>query len=55
MQGPLDHFWTMYISGCGVSEVVMKEISKFVIDYWNAHHFLKINKNYVIKYNINFV
>ena len=41
MQAPLDHFWTMYMSGCGVSKVVMKGISKFAIDYWNAHHFLK--------------
>ena len=31
MQGPLDHFWTMYISGCGVSKVIMKEISKLLL------------------------
>ena len=41
MQSPLDHFWTMYMSGCGVSKVYMKGISKFSIDYWNARHFLK--------------
>ena len=41
MQAPLDHFWTMYMSGCGVSKVIMKGIAKFSIDYWNAHHFLK--------------
>ena len=41
MQSPLDHFRTMYMSGCGVSKVIMKGISKFSIDYWNLHHFLK--------------
>ena len=41
MQAPLTQFRTMYMSGCGVSKVIMKDISTFAIDYWNAHHFLK--------------
>ena len=41
MQAPLTHFWSMDMSGCGVSKIVMKDISKITIDYWNAHHFLK--------------
>ena len=41
IQAPLEKFWTMYMSGCGVSKVIIKGISKFSIDYCNAHHFLK--------------
>ena len=41
MQAPLHNFRTMSMSGCGVSKVIMKGISEYVIDYWNAHHFLK--------------
>ena len=41
MQAPLTHFWSMYMSGCGVSKIIMKDISKISVDYWNAHHFLK--------------
>ena len=41
MQSPISQFWTMYMSGCGVSKIIMKGIDKFQIDYWNAHHFLK--------------
>ena len=41
MQAPLSHFWSMYMSGCGVSKIIMKDVSRISIDYWNAHHFLK--------------
>ena len=40
-QAPLEKFWTMYLSGCGVAKVKMKGISDFAVDYWNANHFLK--------------
>jgi len=35
------HFRTMAMEGCGLSVVKMKGIGQFVIDTWNAHHFLK--------------
>ena len=41
LQAPLEKFWSMYMSACGVSKVQMKSIYSFVVEYWNANHFLK--------------
>ena len=41
LQAPLEKFWSMYMSACGVSKVQMKSIYSFTIEYWNANHFLK--------------
>ena len=40
LQAPLEKFWSMYMSACGVSKVQMKSIYSFTIEYWNANHFL---------------
>ena len=49
IQAPLEKFWTMYMSACGVSKVKMKGISDFVIEYWNADHFLKEGEKKYLK------
>ena len=41
LQAPLEKFWSMYMSACGVSKVQMKSIYSFTVEYWNANHFLK--------------
>ena len=41
MQAPITHFWSMYVNGCAVSKIIMKDICKISVDYWNVHHFLK--------------
>ncbi len=41
LQSPLEKFWTMYMSACGVSKIQMKSIYSFTIEYWNANYFLK--------------
>ena len=41
MQAPLTQFWSMYVNACAVSKIVMKDISKISVEYWNVHHFLK--------------
>ena len=41
LQAPLEKFWSMYMSACGVSKVQMKSIYSFTIEYWNANYFLK--------------
>ena len=41
LQAPLEKFWSMYMSACGVSKVQMKSIYSFVVEYWNANYFLK--------------
>jgi len=41
LQAPLEKFWTMYMSACGVSKIQMKSIYSFTVEYWNANHFLK--------------
>ena len=38
---PLEKFWSMYMEGCGVSKVRMKNVYDFEILYWNMHHFRK--------------
>ena len=40
LQAPLEKFWSMYMSACGVSKVQMKSIYSFTVEYWNANHFL---------------
>ena len=49
VQAPLEKFWTMYISACGVSKIKMKGISEFSVDYWNANHFLKEGEKKYLK------
>ena len=52
LQAPLEKFWSMYMSACGVSKVQMKSIYSFTIEYWNANYFLKESeKKYLNKYN----
>ena len=41
MQAPITNFWSMYVKACAVSKIIMKDISKISIDYWNVSHFLK--------------
>ena len=47
--GPLEKFWSMYMAGCGVSKVYMKNVNDFEIAYWNMHHFLKDGERKYIK------
>ena len=49
LQAPLEKFWSMYMSACGVSKVQMKSIYSFTIEYWNANHFLKEGEKKYIK------
>ena len=49
IQAPLEKFWTMYMSACGVSKVKMKGISEFSVEYWNADHFLKDGEKKYLK------
>ena len=49
VQAPLEKFWTMYMSACGVSKIKMKGISEFAVDYWNANHFLKEGEKKYLK------
>ena len=39
LQAPLEKFWSMYISACGVSKIQMKSIYSFTIEYRNDNHF----------------
>jgi len=41
LQAPLEKFWSMHMSPCGVSKVQMNSIYAFNIEYWNANTFLK--------------
>lgn len=38
---PYRKFWNFYMSGCGVTKLVMNDIDDIRIKYWNACHFLK--------------
>ena len=49
LQAPLEKFWSMYMSACGVSKVQMKSIYSVTIEYWNANHFLKKKKKKYLK------
>ena len=49
IQAPLEKFWTMYMSACGVSKIKMKGISEFSVEYWNADHFLKDGEKKYLK------
>jgi probable phosphoglycerate mutase len=49
LQAPLEKFWTMYMSACGVSKVQMKSVYSFVIEYWNANYFLKLGEEKYLK------
>ena len=39
LQAPLEKFWSMYMSACGVSKIQMKSIYSFTIEYRNDNHF----------------
>ena len=41
LQAPLEKFWSMYMSPCGVSKVQMNSIYSFTVEYWNANSFLQ--------------
>ena len=49
IQAPLEKFWTMYMSACGVSKIKMKGISDFSVLYWNANYFLKEGEKKYLK------
>ena len=49
LQAPLEKFWSMYMSACGVSKIQMKSIYSFTIEYWNANHFLAEGEKKYIK------
>ena len=49
LQSPLEKFWSMYMSACGVSKVQMKSIYSFTIEYWNANYFLKDGEKKYLK------
>lgn len=49
LQAPLEKFWSMYMSACGVSKVIMKGVYQFTVDYWNAHHFMKDGEKKYLK------
>ena len=41
LQAPLEKFWSMEMSPCGVSKVQMNSIYSFNVEYWNANNFLQ--------------
>ena len=41
LQSPLEKFWSMHMSPCGVSKVQMNSIYSFTVEYWNANNFLQ--------------
>ena len=49
LQAPLEKFWSMYMSACGVSKVQMKSIYSFTIEYWNANYILKEGEKKYLK------
>ena len=44
LQAPLEKFWSMQMSPCGVSKVKMSSIYSFNVEYWNANNFLQENE-----------
>ena len=40
LQAPLEKFWSMEMSPCGISKVQMNTIYAFSVDYWNKNDFL---------------
>ena len=50
LQAPIEKFWSMNMSPCGVSKIQMKSLYSFTIEYWNANHFFKeAEKKYLKK------
>ena len=41
LQAPLEKFWSMQMSPCGVSKVHMNSVYSFSVEYWNANSFLQ--------------
>ena len=41
LQAPLEKFWSMHMSPCGVSKVQMNSIYSFTVEYWNSNSFLQ--------------
>ena len=44
LQAPLEKFWSMHMSPCGVSKVQMNNIYSFTFEYWNINNFLLKNE-----------
>ena len=40
-QAPLEKFWSIHMSPCGVSKIKMNTIYSFDVEYWNANNFLE--------------
>ena len=40
LQAPLEKFWSMQMSPCGVSKVQMNSVYSFNVEYWNSNEFL---------------
>ena len=41
LQAPLEKFWSMHMSPCGVSKVQMNSIYSFNVEYWNVNNFFQ--------------
>ena len=41
LQAPLEKFWSMNMSPCGVSKIQMNSVYSFNVEYWNANTFLQ--------------
>ena len=54
LQAPLEKFWSMYMEGCGVSKVRMKNVNDFEVLYIWESDFRK-NKQENINKCINFL
>ena len=53
LQAPLEKFWSMYMSPCGVSKIQMESIYSFTVEYWNSNNFLEEGEKKYLKTNLN--
>ena len=53
LQAPLEKFWSMYMSPCGVSKIQMESIYSFTVEYWNSNNFLEEGEKKYLKTNSN--
>ena len=53
LQAPLEKFWSMHMSPCGVSKVHMDNVYSFNVEYWNANNFLEDGEKKYLKSNTN--
>jgi len=49
LQAPLEKFWSMKMSPCGVSKVQMNSVYAFTIEYWNSNDFLQEGEKKYLK------